>query len=117
MGSVEELCDNITLINKSRTILEGAVHDIKMQHRSNMFEIGFTGNPSAVMDKLNGHFQVVNQHSERANHFVKIRAEKGLSGNDLLNLVLPEANITSFNEIIPTMNEIFITVVEAQNQR
>ena len=47
MGSVEELCDNITLINKSRTILEGNVHDIKMNHRSNLFEIGFQGDAGA----------------------------------------------------------------------
>ena len=43
MGSVEELCDYITLINKSKTLLEGAVHDIKMKYKSNTFEIGFKG--------------------------------------------------------------------------
>jgi len=117
MGSVEELCDNITLINKSRTILEGAVHDIKMSYKSNMFEIGFHGDPEAVLNKLNGNCQVVDQHVERTNHFVKIKAEKNLSGNDMLNLILPVASVTSFNEIIPTMNEIFIRVVEAQNQQ
>jgi ABC-2 type transport system ATP-binding protein len=117
MGSVEELCDNITLINKSRTILEGAVHDIKMEHKSNMFEIGFKGDPAVVIEKLNGQCQVVDQYERRTNHYVKIMADKKLSGNDMLNLVLPEASITSFNEIIPTMNEIFIKVVEAQNQQ
>lgn len=117
MGSVEELCDNITLINKSRTILEGGVHDIKMENRSNMFEIGYTGDPAKVYEKLNGHCQVVDQHEERANHFVKIKADRSFSGNDMLNLVSSVANITSFNEIIPTMNEIFIKVVEAQNQQ
>lgn len=117
MASVEELCDNITLINKSKTLLEGAVHDIKMEHKSNMFEIGFQGDPAIVMEKLNSHCQVVDQHEERTNHFVKIRADRELSGNDMLRLLLPVTGITSFNEIIPTMNEIFIKVVEAQNQQ
>jgi ABC-2 type transport system ATP-binding protein len=117
MGSVEELCDNITLINKSKTILEGSVHDIKMENRSNIFEIGYTGDPSKVLERLNGHCQVIDQHEERSNHYVKIRAVRSLSGNDMLNLVLSIANITSFNEIIPTMNEIFIKVVEAQNKQ
>jgi ABC-2 type transport system ATP-binding protein len=117
MGSVEELCDNITLINNSRTILEGAVLDIRMEHKSNTYEIGFTGDPAPVMERLNGHCEVVDQHMERSNHFVKIKAEQGLSGNDLLNLVIPAAAITSFNELIPTMNEVFIKVVEAQNKQ
>jgi ABC-2 type transport system ATP-binding protein len=117
MGSVEELCDNITLINKSKTILEGAVHDIRMKHKSSMFEIGFVGDPALVKEKLDSHCQIVDQHEERSNHYVKIRAGKDLSGNDMLNLVLPVAGITSFNEVIPTMNEIFIKVVEAQNQQ
>jgi len=117
MGSVEELCDNITLINKGRTILEGAVHDIKIEHKSNMYEIGFTGDPAAVVERLNGSCQVVDQHDEITVHYVKIRADKSLSGNDMLSRVLPVASITSFNEIIPTMNEIFIKVVEAQNQQ
>lgn len=117
MGSVEELCDNITLINKSKTILEGAVHDIQMEHKSNTFEIGFIGDQAPVMERLNGHCEVVDQHMERSNHYVKIKAKQGLMGNDLLNLVLPAAAITSFNELIPTMNEIFIKVVEAQNKQ
>jgi ABC-2 type transport system ATP-binding protein len=117
MGSVEELCDNITLINKGRTILEGAVHDIKMEHKSNMFEIGFQGDPAVVVERLNGSCQVVDQHDERANHYVIIKADRSLSGNDMLGKVLSVATITSFNEIIPTMNEIFIRVVEAQNQQ
>jgi ABC-2 type transport system ATP-binding protein len=117
MGSVEELCDNITLINKSRTILEGAVHDIRMEHKSNTYEIGFTGEPGPVMNRLNSQCEVVDQHMERTNHYVKIKAKPGLTGNDLLNLVLPETAITSFNELIPTMNEVFIKVVEAQNKQ
>ena len=115
MGSVEELCDNITLINKSQTILEGNVHDIKMSHRSNLFEIGFEGDASDVIDKLDGHFTLMEHQQERGMHRIKIKATETKSGNDLLKLLMPLTIITSFNEVIPTMNEIFIRVVKAQN--
>jgi ABC-2 type transport system ATP-binding protein len=116
MGSVEELCDNITLINQSRTILEGNVHDIKMNHRSKLFEIGFEGDAALVMERLNGNCEVVEQHEDKIDQRVKIKATDKLTGNDLLKLVMSTASVTSFNEVIPTMNEIFIRVVKAQNQ-
>lgn len=117
MGSVEELCDYITLINKSKTLLEGAVHDIKMNYKTNTFEIGFKDNPGQVLTSLNGHCQVTHQYESRESHFIKVKVDKNMNGNDMLGLVLPFTSITSFNEIIPTMNEIFINVVEAQNKK
>jgi ABC-2 type transport system ATP-binding protein len=117
MGSVEELCDHITLINKSKTLIEGAVHDIKMTYRSNAYEIGFKGSPSSVIGQLDGHCQITDQFEEKENHVIRVKADKSINGNDMLRLVLPVASVTSFNEIIPTMNEIFINVVEAQNKQ
>jgi ABC-2 type transport system ATP-binding protein len=117
MGSVEELCDYITLINKSKTILEGAVHDIKMKYKENAFEIGFKGSSAAVIACLNGRCKVTRQYDEKGVNFICIKADHSFSGNDLLSQVLPIATVTSFNEIIPTMNEIFINVVEAQNKQ
>jgi ABC-2 type transport system ATP-binding protein len=117
MGSVEELCDHITLINKAKTILEGNVHEIKMNHRSNIFMIGFKGDPVPIMNELNGNCQIIEQFSEGNNWYLKIKAHENLTGNDMLKIVLPLADITSFNEVIPTMNEIFIKVVESQNRK
>jgi ABC-2 type transport system ATP-binding protein len=115
MGSVEELCDNITLINKSRTILEGNVHDIKMSNRSNLFEIGFEGDAAHVMNQLDGNFTLVEHREDKNIHRIKIKASDTRTGNDLLKILMPLATISSFNEVIPTMNEIFINVVKAQN--
>jgi ABC-2 type transport system ATP-binding protein len=114
MGSVEELCDHITLINKSKTILEGNVQEIRMNHKSNLFEIGFTGDPAAVQQSLNGDFEQVDLVTEQGNYVIKVRANRSFSGNDLLKRILPVAGITSFNEVIPSMNEVFIRVVESQ---
>jgi ABC-2 type transport system ATP-binding protein len=117
MGSVEELCDNITLIDKSKTILEGSVHDIKMNYQSNTWEVGFKGDPSAALDKLNTRGEVLDRYEINANRFLKIKANNGYSGNDLLRIILSETDVTSFNEVIPTMNDIFIKVVKAQNKQ
>jgi ABC-2 type transport system ATP-binding protein len=116
MGSVEELCDYITLINKSKTLLEGAVYDIKMQYKTNSFEIGFRGNPDAVAETLNGHCEIIDQSVVREGHLIRVKADKTISGNDMLQRILPVTSVNSFNEIIPNMNEIFINVVEAQNK-
>ena len=87
----------------------------KMSHRSNLFEIGFEGDASDVLNKLDGNFTLVDHHEEMNMHRIRINASATKSGNDLLKLVMPLASITSFNEVIPTMNEIFIRVVKAQN--
>jgi ABC-2 type transport system ATP-binding protein len=115
MASVEELCDHITLINKSKTILEGNVQEIRMRHRSNLFEIGFTGDPAAVLLNLNGDFEQVDLVEEHGMHVIKVRANHNFSGNDILKRILPVAGIISFNEVIPSMNEVFIRVVESQH--
>jgi ABC-2 type transport system ATP-binding protein len=114
MGSVEELCDHITLINKSKTILEGNVQKIRMNHKLNLFEIGFTGDPAAVRQTLNGDFELVDLVDGHGNYVIKVRANHSFSGNDILKRILPVAGITSFNEVIPSMNEVFIRVVESQ---
>jgi ABC-2 type transport system ATP-binding protein len=114
MGSVEELCDHITLINKSKTILEGNVQEIRIRHKSNQFEIGFTGDPAAVKQALNGDFEQVEQDTTQGMHRIKVKANRDFPGNEILKRILPVAGITSFNEVIPSMNEVFIRVVESQ---
>ncbi len=68
-----------------------------------------------LLNKLDGNFTLVDHHEERNMHRIRIKASETKTGNDLLKLMMPLASITSFNEVIPTMNEIFIRVVKAQN--
>jgi ABC-2 type transport system ATP-binding protein len=116
MGSVEELCDHITLINKAKTILEGEVHDIRMRYRSNLYEIGFSGNAEGIIPKLDGNFELVEQSEGPLGNIIRVRVKQGFTGNEFLRLILPVAEVTSFNEVIPGMNEIFIHVIESQQQ-
>ncbi|MBN2481895.1 MAG: ATP-binding cassette domain-containing protein [Bacteroidales bacterium] len=117
MGSVEELCDYITLIDRSKTILEGDIHEIRHSYKSNIYELGFNTDPLGVINKQNGNFEIVERHTAGTTQYVKIRVKAGFTGNDLLKKIVPEIEITSFNEVIPRMNEIFIKVVEAQNKK
>ncbi len=112
MESVEELCDHITLINKSKKILDGNVKEIKKTFRSNTFEIKLTDNklPEVIADNR---FQLIDQKETDEMTVLKIKILDHSTPNNLLQYLLPFATIHSFNEILPTMNEIFIQSVKA----
>jgi len=115
MGSVEELCDHITLINKSRTILEGEINSIRQSHKSNVYEIGFKNDPSVFTSDTDGMFEITGRYANVHANYIKLKAKPGYAGNDILNKFLPLAEIVSFSEVIPGMNEIFIKVVQLQS--
>ncbi len=112
MASVEEVCDNIALINKSEKILDGAIDDIKQKFKSNLFECTYNGNFNKVEALINGKIKVM-EHRENHNlHYLKGELTELQNNNEFMNLILPEVNIASFNEVIPKMDDIFIKVVE-----
>lgn len=113
MESVEELCDNIALINNSHKILEGKVKDIKNTYKTNAFALEFDGFQGSVKSILPADYALLDESSEDGLKRAAIRLPKGTSQNELLMAVLPHLNLHSFNEIIPTMNDIFIETVNA----
>lgn len=115
MESVEELCDHVALINKSKKILDGPVNEIRQQHKSNTFEVSYKGEYSKVERCLGNLFDILEHHENEASNSVRIKYLNGGSGNDLLKALIPEIEITSYNEIIPSMNDVFISVVESSN--
>ncbi len=112
MGSVEELCDNITLINKAKTILEGSVNDIRKQWAANEYEIIFAG--SVDLDGSD-HLTILNRENDDDKTKYRFRAAPGISTNEILAKTISSGNIISFNPALPSMNEIFIRVVESRN--
>lgn len=112
MGSVEELCDNITLINKAKTILEGSVEDIRRKWAANEYELVYHGN---VKIEGNSHYQVLKQEFDNVKSIIRIKTTSNIVTNEILNIVMKSGNIISFNPALPSMNEIFIRVVESQN--
>lgn len=118
MGSVEELCDNITLINKSKSVLEGNIKAIRNTYKSNTFEVGLKGNTENLAEILGTRFELLESKNIDDFVLVKIRNNENPGKNALLNTIVPHFQIVSFNEVIPGMNEIFIKVVrEAGNEQ
>jgi len=112
MASVEELCDHISLINKSKTVLEGSVHNIREQFKSHIYEIEFEGNPDNLRDSLNGSFEITHLDPlPYQKYSAKVRMDESKNGNELIRSVIDSINIRKFSEVLPTMNEIFIKVV------
>lgn len=112
MSSVEELCDNITLINKSKTILEGNVSDIRRQWAANEYELVFDGDVKVIG---NGMYSILDQKKDDNRSIVRVKTTGQVRSNELINHLMDAGNIISFNPALPSMNEIFIRVVENRN--
>lgn len=113
MSSVEELCDNITLINKAETILEGSVEKIRNEWAGNEYEIVFAGE---VTPSANGHFTVLGSTFDDGRSTVRIKASEQSDNNEILRAMTASGKVISFNPALPSMNEIFIRVVETKNK-
>lgn len=116
MASVEELCDHIALIDRSEKILEGSVSEIKKNNKNNVFEISIVDHIEDINPILNRGMELISQRKEDDILIVRIRLEKDLSPNDLLKCLMPYAGIHELHEIVPNMNDIFISTVE-NNER
>lgn len=112
MSSVEELCDHIALINNAKTILHGSVREIRNQYRSSIYEVEFTGDIISFTASLWAGFELL-EHSADGKHCkAKVKLLRNSTANQLLESVLPVASIHSFREILPSMNDIFISKVK-----
>ena len=107
MEQVEEICDHIILMNQGRKILDGTVAEVKQEFKENEFRIGLDG---ALPTELNDDaFQVV----ERQDGQLVVKIGKGHRPNDVLRFFIDRGiGVTSFTEILPSLNDIFIKLVE-----
>ncbi len=112
MESVEELCDDITLINKAKTILQGSVNEIRGKWAANEYDLVFEGN---ITIEGNSHYSILNRKFENNKSLVRLKTTSDISTNDLLHTAIKAGSVLSFNPALPSMNEIFIRVVEARN--
>ncbi len=112
MGSVEELCDDIALINKSKKLLDGSVKEIRKAFRSSIYNITFKGNLLGFTNAVWAGAEFLEKKSDDDVHTVTLKLLRQNKPNDLLQAVLNSGEILSFQEVIPSMNDIFISVVE-----
>ncbi len=115
MSSVEEICDSIALINKSKLVLSGSLQSVKDKYKSNTYAIQFKGLMMAFANELWTKFNLVDKKQiddDTAIAYVQLKNNNTL--NDLLKTVMPVVQIQSVNEVIPSMNDIFIQAINQQ---
>ena len=107
MEQVEEICDQIVLVNLGKKILDGTVSEVKKQFKENIFSIQLDS-PITLSD--NPVFSIVSQQEGH----LRIKIHEGYQSNDVLKKLLDaQANIIGYHEILPSLNEIFIHLVES----
>ena len=133
MASVEELCDNITLINKGNKILEGSVYQIKQDFKDNSFEIVLRHNDaetqrfkdddseslqlsnSATLTLPEGFTLISEKTDTNGEITLNVKAENDVNPNILINYLSEKGTIVSYRELLPSMNDIFINQLTMNN--
>ncbi len=106
MEQVEEICDHIVLVNKGQKILDGTITDIKNQFKENIFQLGAQTNAHNLMTYI---FEVIKHQPEK----LLIKLQHDSTTNDVLKFFIDQnIAINSFNEVLPSLNDIFIKLVE-----
>lgn len=112
METVESLCDHIALLNKSKKILEGPKKQVKDQFRSNTFVVEHRGNHFQLPG---GRYQLVSQQNPEGDLYITtLRASEGITGNQVIRDLIDITEVHSFQEKVPTMADIFISLVKAE---
>jgi ABC-2 type transport system ATP-binding protein len=110
MESVEELCDNIALFNKSHVVITGGVEEIRRQYGNNNVELIYTSEKE--LRPVLGVFSVLSDQDDMGRHTAVLSIEKGSSANEALSAIISQGvAVNSFKELVPRMNDIFIKLV------
>lgn len=111
MEQVEEICDHIVLVNLGKKVLDGSVAGIKQSFKENKFSIKIQG------DNINASSQAFSILEDKDNGYV-LKINEGFKSNDiLLHFLQQGVTVEAFNEILPSLNEIFIRLVEGSSAR
>jgi len=106
MEQVEEICDHIVLINKGQKILDGSISKVKQEFKENLFRITASPFPDDISNSL---FDLLSEKD----HTLTLRIKEGHSPNEVLEYFIDrQSNISEFMELLPSLNEIFIRLVE-----
>jgi len=111
MASVEEICDDIVLINKSKKILEGNISEIKNRFKKHRFVIEIENNRQIAEFNLPHNFNLISQKNKTYSTVFEIQMLQETPANELLTFFIEQGTILSFQELLPSMNDIFIEQV------
>lgn len=111
MESVEQMCDNVALINKAQIVLEGDITSIKEKYKTGEYTAEYKG-------ELNGSLtaaDIISQETtRRGDTLVKMKLKEGQTSNQLISQLIASVEIHSFKEVLPSINEIFISIVKEE---
>jgi ABC-2 type transport system ATP-binding protein len=110
MESVEELCDNISLINKSKVVITGEVEAIRKEHGKNRVEVVY--NSGQTLDSVPSLFSVLSSKEEKDGRHSILEVVPGTASRSILNEIVPKVDIVSYQALMPRMNDIFIKLVK-----
>ncbi|OJJ17521.1 ABC transporter ATP-binding protein [marine bacterium AO1-C] len=113
MESVEELCDHIALINKSKKVLEGKTKEVRASHKTNTFTVDYQGTLNGSFEDKFKVIETTVMEDDQKRSSIKIM-QNGLSANDLIGQLIQHVNVQSFQENIPSINDIFIETVQGR---
>ncbi len=116
MSSVEEICDHIALINQSKKVLDGQIDQVREKFKTNTFEIVYRGQMPNLQHHLGSHFNILEHDESALLKQMKVQFLNGQSNNEILRILINQFEIVSFKELIPSMNDVFIHVVEQNNR-
>jgi ABC-2 type transport system ATP-binding protein len=117
MASVEEICDHIALINQSKKVLDGQIDQVREKFKTNTFEVTYRGEISGLhQHQLANHFNILEHDESSQLKEMKIKFLNDQSNNELIKILMSQIEIVSFKELIPSMNDVFIHVVEQNNR-
>jgi len=112
MNSVEEICDSIALINKSKLVVSGTLDDVKKQYDSDVYAIQFKGMMMAFANALWTGYELIDKKQlDDDTAIAYIKMKNGNKVNDLLKAVMPSVEVQEIHKVIPSMNDIFIKAV------
>jgi ABC-2 type transport system ATP-binding protein len=112
MGSVEEICDHIALINHSHVVLKGSVQEVRKQFKSYQYALRVKQGPETLPLLNSALFEEQGRKELTGGELeIRIKKQKGVSNSELLRQLAGQLDIVSFQEEIPSMHDIFIQVV------
>ena len=110
MESVEELCDNIALINRSHVVISGGVDEIRRKYGNNNVELIYTSDKPLKPSK--GMYAILSDDSDASRHTAVLSLDESSDTNSVLTDVIAQGvTVNSFRELVPRMNDIFIKLV------
>jgi ABC-2 type transport system ATP-binding protein len=113
MESVEELCDSLAMINKSKKILDGTVFDVKNSFKSNAYKLSYKGELQGLPHEFTL-TETSNGHGELKS--ATLKTDTMISNpNEVLRMLIDKVEVHSFNEVVPSINDIFIAKVKEGN--